>query len=121
MKTHEYTVKRYAIRRGDQWLSYKCQWGPIEKRHLWANKAGLVRALNNVDRVGKEPSEVFDIALKASQTQVVSVNTIVKETEGSSVPFSVRITKFKYKDTWYRKNKSNPDGDMPKYSIKELP
>lgn len=115
----------YAIRRGDKWLDKRYQWGSKEYRRLWKSQTGVVRAINEADRVGLEPAEVFDLMVKSGNTFVVAVEVTYTDHEEQPVTLG-KVKPFKHRwdktDNWWTKKKGvDADAKMASYSIEKMP
>jgi hypothetical protein len=116
----EHTFKKYAVRRGNEWINKKNKWDLERNRKLYDSKMGCIRALNAVDKIGLEPSDSFKVALTCPDTSIVAVFVRVIEIDTQQVPVKVKIKKFRHRHTWYQSSKP-VEGVMAAYDVDAMP
>jgi len=116
----EHTFKKYAVRRGNEWINKKNKWDLERNRKLYDTKMGCIRALNAVDKIGVDPSDPFQVALTCPDTSIVAVFVRVIEIDTQQVPVKVKIKKFKRRSEWYSGTK-DADAVMAAYDVDAMP
>ena len=118
-----YEVTLYGVRRGDAWLDKRYRWSYECYRHLWKSRTGVIRALNEADKIGIDPSDAFKVALQCPDTAIVAVRIRTEEVVVSEVPVRVKMKAFKFRNDWYsrnrKKNVENPE--MAVYYVDKMP
>jgi hypothetical protein len=115
----EHTFKKYAVRRGNEWINKRNTWDLERNRKLYDSKAGCIRALNTVDKIGVEPSDPFKVALTCPDTSIVAVFVRVTEIDTQQVPVKVKIKKFRPRHS--RSWGNEKEGVMAAYDVDAMP